>query len=503
MLQATNLGSLFDPELGGDNPAIIDCLDWQAPRTFSHREIDTLADACARGLAGRGLKPGDAVAILSANRAAYLISYLAILRAGMIAVPISTKFARNIVDFILNDAAIKHIFCDRPGRENLSTHVPITDFDSAGADGFVAILDAGEFETYRPGDGDVAMVLYTSGSTGRPKGVPLTHKGHLWALKARMAKWPFDHHRLVIAAPLFHMNALCTTLFGLAASTSTVMLPEFDARRYLQAIDTYGCTWITCVPTMLSMAFMETDLLESLDLSSVSVVRMGSAPVSPKLWDNVRSIFPGASVTNGYGTTESGPIVFGPVGDAPLPEYSVGRLMPDVEVRLVDADGRDAAEGELWHRCPAVMTGYLNLPEKTAEELTDDGWYITGDVFRREGDCYFFIGRSDDMFVCGGENIYPGEVESLLVGHPEIEQSCVVPVPDDIKGEKPVAFVVRRPGSTLSEASVKQHALHNAPAYQHPRMVIFVDELPLAGSGKIDRNGLESRALELWQAPGG
>ncbi len=503
MIKATNLGALFDPERGGDNLALIDCFEWQAPRRYSHREIDDLANACARGLAGRGLNPGDAVAILSANRAAFLISYLAILRAGMIAVPISTKFSKNVVDFILHDAAIKHIFCDQPRRAGLSTRLPITDFDDPGGGGFDALLDTGEFETYRPGDGDVAMVLYTSGSTGRPKGVPLTHKGHLWALKARMAKWPFDHHRLLIAAPLFHMNALCTTLFGLAVSASTVMLPGFDARRYLQAIEQYSCTWITCVPTMLGMAFMETDLLESLDLSSVAVVRMGSAPVSPKLWDKAKAIFPGAGVTNGYGTTESGPIAFGPVGDEPLPDYSVGRLMPDVDVRLVDADGRDAAEGVLWHRCPAVMTGYLNLPEKTADVLTGDGWYITGDVFRRDGDCYYFIGRGDDMFVCGGENIYPGEVESLLVGHPEIEQSCVVPVPDDIKGEKPVAFVVRRSGSTLSEESVKQHALQNAPAYQHPRMVIFMDELPLAGPGKIDRNGLERQALALWRAQGG
>ena len=299
MIKATNLGALFDPERGGDNLALIDCFEWQAPRRYSHREIDDLANACARGLAGRGLNPGDAVAILSANRAAYLISYLAILRAGMIAVPISTKFSKNVVDFILHDAAIKQIFCDQPRRAGLSTSLPITDFDDPGGGGFEALLDAGEFETCRPGDDDVAMVLYTSGSTGRPKGVPLTHKGHLWALKARMAKWPFDHHRLLIAAPLFHMNALCTTLFGLAVSASTVMLPEFDARRYLQAMEQYSCTWITCVPTMLGMAFMEADLLESLDLSSVAVVRMGSAPVSPKLWDKAKAIFPGASVTNG------------------------------------------------------------------------------------------------------------------------------------------------------------------------------------------------------------
>ena len=530
MIEATNLGALFDAERGGDNLAIIDCLDWQAPRRYSHREIENLANACARSLVGQNLSPGEAVAILSANRVEFLISYLAILRAGMIAVPISNNFSNDVVEFILDDATVKHVICDRLRRQNLSTDLPITMLDGPGLDGpgldapgvvapgvdapgvdapgldapggegFQALLDFGEFETRHPGDDDVAMVLYTSGSTGRPKGVPLTHKGHLWALKARMAKWPFDHHRLLVAAPLYHMNALCSTLFGLAASTSTVLLPEFHARRYLQAIDKFDCTWITAVPTMLAMAFMEKDLLERLDFSSVTVVRMGSAPISPKLWDTVKSTFPGASVMNSYGTTESGPIAFGPAGDKPLPDMSVGRQMPGAEIKLVDANGQEAMEGVLWHRCPAVMTGYLNFPEKTAEVLTDYGWYITGDVFRREDDCYYFVGRSDDMFVCGGENIYPGEVESLLVSHPEIDQSCIVPVPDEIKGEKPVAFVVRQSGSSLSAETVKQHALSNAPAYQHPRMVIFMDELPLAGPGKVDRASLKGQALKLWQA---
>ncbi len=500
MIDPFNLGVLFDPDLGGDNLAIVDCRIWQAPREYSHRQIDDLTNACARGLLNRGLSAGDAVAILSANRVEFFAAYMAILRAGMIAVPINYKFSKEIIEFILVDADVKHVFCDEVRHAQLTTDLPITDFDRAGEIGFERLLDVGEFTPFRPNDDDVAMVLYTSGSTGRPKGVPLTHKGHIWALKGRMTNWPFTQDKLLIAAPLYHMNALCTGLFCLAASARMVLLPEFHARHYLQAIDTYRCTWITSVPTMLALAFMETDLIEKLDLSSVSIVRMGSAPISPKLWQNVKATFPGASVMNGYGTTEAGPIVFGLTGGKPVPELSVGRQMPEVDLKLIDQNGEEADEGVLWHRTPATTTGYLNLPEKSAEALTPDGWYISGDVFRRdENGNYFFVGRSDDMFNCGGENIYPGEVESVLVGHPDIEQSCVVPVPDEIKGEKPVAFVVCRSGNTLSEQDVKQHALANAPAYQHPRMVIFLDELPLAGPGKIDRNGLESQALALWQ----
>ena len=143
------------------------------------------------------------------------------------------------------------------------------------------------------------------------------------------------------------------------------------------------------------------------------------------------------------------------------------------------------------------MTGYLNLPDKTKEVLTRDGWYISGDILRRDPDgAYYFVGRADDMFVCGGENIYPGEVEALLERHPDIIQACVVPIPDEIKHEKPFAFVVTRNGRPLSEDAVKQYALAHAPAFQHPRHVVFVPELPLASTGKVDRVALRRRALE-------
>ncbi len=500
MKPAYNLGALFDPELGGDNLALIDCRDWDAPRHYSHREIDDLANACARGLRGRGLVKGDAVAIVSANRAEYLVAFLAISRAGMIAVTISYKFPGELIDYVLADCGVKYMLCDGRRRRVHGTDLPVTDFDGADGESFEALLDPGPFETVRPGEDDVAMVLYTSGSSGRPKGVPLTQKGHLWALNGRMRGAPLNHHRMLVAAPMYHMNALCTSLFGLLASTSTVLLPEFDSRRYLEAMQRFKCTWITCVPTMLAMSFMEEDLLEKLDLSSVSIVRMGSAPVSPKLWARVEEVFPGADIMNGYGTTEAGPMVLGPSADRPMPPMSAGYQVPGADLKLIDESGNEADEGVLWQRCPANSAGYLNLPEKSAEVFTPDGWYISGDVFRRDKDgAYFFVGRSDDMFVCGGENIYPGEVESILVRHQGVEQTCVVPVPDDIKGEKPIAFVVRSFGSTVSEDEIKQHALASAPAYQHPRMVIFMDELPLAGPGKIDRKGLEARGREIWQ----
>ncbi len=501
MIETSNLGVLFDPENGGDRVALVDCRNWDHPITLTHRDIDTAAKACARGLLRRGLQRGDAVALLSANRSEFLIAYLGILRAGLIAVPFSYRFAPDIIAFVLADCGARHILCESPRRQLLNTDLPVTCFDDNGPDGFQALLDHGPFEPVRPRDDEVAMVLYTSGSTGRPKGVPLTHKGHLWALRKRMTVPAAHEHKLLVAAPLYHMNALCVSLFAHAASAQEILLPEFDAVRYLEAIERFGCTWITSVPTMLAMCFAEPEAVARADLSSVRIVRMGSAPISPKLWSQVKAAFSGASIMNGYGTTEAGPIVFGPRPGHVVPDLSVGFPSDEVDVKLIDESGAEADQGDLWHRTPATMSGYLNLPEKTAQVLTADGWYISGDVFRRDGSgAYFFVGRADDMFVCGGENIYPGEVEALLVGHPDIVQACVVPVPDEIKGEKPVAFVVTETGAELSEQAVKDYALANAPAFQHPRMVVFLDALPLAGPGKIDRNGLTAQALTLWEA---
>ena len=502
MIDAYNLGALFDPELGGDRTALIDCRDWEEPREYSHRQIDDLANACARGLSARGLVRGNTVGILSANRAEYLIAFFGILRAGLVAVPIGYKFPAETIAYILKDAGIRFVFCDAARRGALPAGVLHADFDSASGDGFRAFLDAGDFEAARPSDHETAMVLYTSGSTGRPKGVPLTHAGHLWVLRARTRRgWPFLHQRVLVAAPLYHMNALCVSLFSLGASACEILLPEFHARRWLQSIERFGCTNITSVPTMFAMAMREEDMLSELDVSTVASVRMGSAPVSQKLWEKVKATFPDADIMNAYGTTEAGPMVFGPRPDRVAPDLSVGWPMPEVEVKLIGADGTEGDQGVLWQRTPANMTGYLNLPERTREVLTEDGWYISGDVFRRDADgAYFFVWRADDMFVCGGENVFPSEVETVLESHPEIVQACVVPVPDEIKGEKPVAYVVPTDGAALDEDEIKRHALARAPAFLHPRMVQFVKALPLAGPGKIDRSMLANEARRLWAA---
>jgi long-chain acyl-CoA synthetase len=202
-------------------------------------------------------------------------------------------------------------------------------------------------------------------------------------------------------------------------------------------------------------------------------------------------------VTNAYGTTEAGPVVFGPHPDGlAQPELSVGYPHRQVALRLVDGENRNADQGVLEMKCPAVMLGYHNRPDLPAP-ITPDGFYVTGDVFRRDAEGFhYFVGRTDDMFVSGGENIYPTDVERMLERHPDIAQAAIVPVDDEIKGQKPVAFIVPEPGRILSEAEVKRFALANAPAYQHPRFVWVIDRLPLASTNKIDRGALRRLAQE-------
>jgi len=306
--------------------------------------------------------------------------------------------------------------------------------------------------------------------------------------------------RVLVVAPMYHMNALCTSLYTLAVGSTEILLPKFDARRFIEAIERFNCDVVTIVPTMLAMMLLEPDVLDRTDLSSVKTLRMGSAPVSDRLWDEAHRLFPGAFIQNAYGTTEAGPAVFGPdpKGNA-YPPGACGWPLPGIGVRLVDERGEDAQEGVLWMRSPANSPGYLNLPERSAAVFTTENWYISGDIFKRdEIGAYHFVGRADDMFVCGGENIYPSEVEITLELHPEIIQACVVPVSDDIKGAKPFAFVVTEQGSSLTEDAVRKFALEKAPAFRHPRGVIFLRELPYAGPGKIDRRSLQTDAQRIW-----
>jgi long-chain acyl-CoA synthetase len=487
-----NLGDLIRHQRDLSKVAIIDLGGEQSPREFSFEQLDVMANGVARALGKRGLKRGDRVALLSANRAEYLAACYGIMRAGLVAVPVNFKFPRETIHFILSDAGARFVFCDAPRAGDSLPEIARVTFGME----FDSFLDPGPFNAVEPEANEPAMFLYTSGSTGKPKGVALSHQSHIWVVQTRLADG-LERHRYLIAAPLYHMNALALAKLACAAHATIVLLPQFSARAYIEAIERYRCSFLTAVPPMIAMILREPALLARTDLSSVEFVRMGSAPVSASLMAALRAALPRASVTNAYGTTEAGPVVFGPHPLAlPQPELSVGYPHAGVALRLIDGENRQAQEGVLEMKCPAVMLGYHNCPD-VKPPITADGFYITGDVFRRDAHgFYYFVGRTDDMFVCGGENIYPADVERMLERHPDIAQAAVVPIEDEIKGQKPAAFIIRKPGRALDEAEVKSFALAHAPAYQHPRFVWFVEELPLASTNKLDRAALKRMAAE-------
>ncbi len=302
---------------------------------------------------------------------------------------------------------------------------------------------------------------------------------------------------MVVAAPLYHkhgMNSMKCVLYG---GSTVVLMPKFNVRAYIEAINRYQVTVVSGVPTMFAMMLQQRDLLGGREYSFVRLATLGGAPASDELLDQVAKIFPNAMINLIFGITETSAALFGrhPRG-ATRPRHSVGWPIAGNEFRLVAGDTPNF--GTLHVRGPGMMSGYQNNPEQMAKRVDNEGWYNTGDILRRdEVGWYYFVGRSDDMFTSSGHNIYPSEVELMLERHGDIDQAVVVPAPDTIKYTVPYAFVVKRAGAPLDEEEVKQHSLKNAPPYQHPRQVIFVDALPMNSVGKIDRRALEAEARRL------
>lgn len=487
-----NLGRCFDAAREPAKVAIIDTADWEHPREWTYAELDAECDAVARGLVAEGLRRGDRVGILSLNRFELLAAYFGTMRAGMVSVPVSFKLPRETIDHIVQDADLRAVFCDQERAGLCPVGLRRFNFDDPA--GYKALRDPGAFETVLPAERELAMILYTSGSTGKPKGVLLPHASQRWSLETSARTYgDRSHHRYIVAAPMFHMNATISVKGALAAGGSIVLLPAFDARKFAQAIAHYRVTWLTSVPTMLALVAREGLLVGGLDFSTVTNVTMGSAPLTQALVDKVQVMFPQALINNSYGTTEAGPSPFGPhPGGIPRPETSLGYPLPGALSEL--REGPDANQGVLYMKSPMCMEGYNNLPAKTAEVMVD-GWYRSGDIVRRdENGFFYFVGRADDMFVVGGENVWPGEVERLVEQVPGVHQATVVPVVDEIKGMLPFAFVVRQANSRVTESDIKAFTIANGPPFAHPRFVEFRDVIPLASTNKPDRKTMTTEA---------
>ncbi|MEU0478840.1 class I adenylate-forming enzyme family protein [Streptosporangium sp. NPDC006013] len=502
LANVANLGDLAGVHgASTDRLAVLDLRVPGVPVGYTYPELSRLVTALAAELVASSYASGDRIGIMSANRVEYVVAYLGIMKAGLVAVPINVRSGGDVLDHVIEDAGVVLTFVDAAGREALAERTPSIDFDDPQTP-FLQDLattcqdSAGEaLAGIEPPSDGLAEILYTSGSSGLPKGVPLTHAGQLWALRTLSSEPPRRIETQIIAQPLFHMNGLVTLCRGLALGFTTVICPRFDASAYVDAIERYGVTSVAAVPTMWIRVLGEV-ADDTSRLRSVRSLSLGSAPITQEQVARIADAIPDADVVVSYGTTETGPAIFGahPDGIA-RPPLALGYPLPGSEVRLVD--GPDDTHGVLTMRNPAVTDGYRGLPHLNATSF-GDGWYYSGDVMRRDDNGFFyFVGRADDMFVCGGENIYPGELETILERHPAIGQAAVVSLPDDERGRIPVAFIVMSAGAHLTAGAVKSFVIEQAPAYLHPRRIATVDELPLAGTNKIDKRKLHEIAMQL------
>ncbi len=506
--RSRNLGFFFDRAVRdvSDKVAIIDLFGGRE-RQITYAELDRRMDRVAAMLAGRGAQPGERIGMLVGNRVEFLELFFGAMRIGAIPVILNTRLAADTLSAIFAEAGCRIAAIDpacNPNAVAIAERLPLVHriaLDDAPA-GFIAYEDALAAAAAPPApppldDDAQAFQPYTSGSTGRPKGAIMTHRGMLWYLDHNQRHWPSrSDDRGCVALPLFHKNALRGTVKPmLYAGGSFVLMPGFDPKAYMETLARYRCTFSRGVAAVFTMVLEHRALLDSLDLSALRSMSIGSAVVPPELLAAVERALPHVKMSESYGLTEGGSPFRAPLDGRPVPRGSVGIKAPDIEVKLIGADGGEQpSDGELLIRSPYVCLGYHNRPEVTAEKL-NDGWLRTGDVFHRDADgFYFFRSRVDDMFSCGGENIYPKEVENLLFTHPDVVDAVVAPVPHAVKGLAPAAMVITRAGSRVTDAELKQHCLAHGPAYAHPRFVAIVPQLPLNGAGKIDRAAVR-RAL--------
>ena len=509
MSRETNLGYFFSDSVRRfpDKVAIID-LHGGRERQVTYAQLDERSDRAAGLVRRLGVKPGERVGMIVGNRVEFLEIFFGAMRAGAIPVAINTRLARDTLKFILDDAECRAAFVEpeaHPDALAVSASTP----NRISLENYAEERDRSERLKAPPELPENAQAFqpYTSGSTGLPKGAIMTHAGMLWYVKYNQRYWPSSpESRGLIALPLFHKNAMRGTVKPmLYAGGSFVLMPAYEPRPYLEALARYRVTYSRGVAAVFTMFLQHRDMLEKLDLSSLKSFTIGSAVVTHELMDKVERALPGITVGESYGLTEGGSPFRTPADGRPVPRGSPGVQAPEYAVRLVGPDGGDRDdEGELWLKSPYNCLGYHKRPDVTREKLVD-GWLRTGDVFRKDGSGFFYFKtRVDDMFSCGGENIYPKEVEDLLFRHPAVANAVVAPVAHAVKGYVPAALVVLKRGATAEAEALKSWCLDNGPKYAHPRFIKIIHEndMPLNGAGKIDRALAKARLAALLQKSG-
>lgn len=494
---------------------------------LSFSQLQSQVKRFAAALVSAGVQPRDRVAIWAPNSTEWIVAVLGLLHAGATLVPINTRFKGpeaagilgrahvralvTVTDFLGNDypALLRSSGVELPDLGLVVVaHGPVPP-GAVGWDPFLAGGEAGsageaDRRAEALGPETPSDILFTSGTTGTPKGVVMTHSRTLrvatdWVAMTGLG--PDDRYLMV--NPYFHMFGLKAGILACLAAGAT-MLPEpvLDVERVLRRVQSEGVTVLPGPPTLYQTILDHPDA-GRYDLGSLRVAVTGSADIPVELIKRVRAELPFRTIVSGYGLTEAGTATgTGPDDDFEAIATTVGRPRPGFEVRLAPGGGAVAAPepdagpgetGEIWLRGASVMSHYLDDPDATAEALTHDGWLRTGDLGTWDGEGRLrIVGRLKDMFIVGGFNAYPAEIENLMMGHPGIGQVAVIGVPDQRLGEVGVAFVVARRGADLTPPGVIAWSREIMANYKVPRSVVLVDELPLTATGKVHKDRLRA-----------
>ncbi|HMH99146.1 MAG TPA: malonyl-CoA synthase [Bradyrhizobium sp.] len=502
-MNANLFSRLFD-SLDDPNRLAIETIDGQR---ISYADLMARAGRMANVLVNSGVKPGDRVAAQTEKSVPGLVLYLAAVRAGAVYLPLNTAYTLNELEYFITDAEPSLVVCDPSKAEGIGSIAAKVGAKvlTLGADGRGSLTDAAakagaEFATVARADDDLAAILYTSGTTGRSKGAMLTHDNLASNSLALVDYWRFTGKDVLIhALPIYHTHGLFVasnvTLF---ARASMIFLPKFDPELIIQLMA--RATALMGVPTFY------TRLLQSPALTKESTKHMrlfisGSAPL---LADTHRewAARTGHAVLERYGMTETNMNTSNPYDGDRVPG-AVGHALPGVTVRVTDPDtGKELARetiGMIEVKGPNVFKGYWRMPEKTKAEFRDDGFFITGDLGKIDGDGYVHIlGRGKDLVISGGFNVYPKEIESEIDAMPGVIESAVIGVPHADFGEGVTAVLVCDKGAKVDETSVLKALDGRLAKFKMPKRVFVVDELPRNAMGKVQKNILRDTYAKIY-----
>jgi fatty-acyl-CoA synthase len=468
--------------------------------TTTYAEMADRVARLAAGLSARGIGRGDVVGLLSYNCPEFLEALFAANHLGAVAMPINWRLAAPEVRYILEHSEARALVCDESlvgladaatdGIEDTLLRACIADVAPAGWTALRALRAESAGVAAAVQADDVHRLMYTSGTTGRPKGVMLTHANLAWKNLAHLVEFGFTSADLGLACgPLYHVGALDLTTTTLVAAGATVIIHRaFDAAAVVDELERSRVTTVWLAPAMVNAILALPDI-ETRDLSSVRVVINGGEKMPIPLIQRIQRTFPSAWFADAYGLTET------VSGDTFLDRDSiitklgsVGRPCLHLDLDVWDDDGRSVGPnepGEIVMRGPKVFKGYWRDPDATAKAFAG-GWFHTGDIGVRDDDGYLFIiDRLKDMIVSGGENIAGSEVERVLYEHDAVLEAAVVGRPDERWGEVPVAFVVVRPGATVTADELVERCRTQLAKFKVPKDITFVDELPRNPSGKV------------------